>query len=203
MDNITHFQHITNSKDSFRQIQRDGKLKSFPSLLPGWCPLAQRPDIIGVWFSSNLQQHQLPTVSPYGKHRIMVSIDSILANMENPTLHMESTYYTSTDDISLQYVRFILAPRDYPNVPNGCLEVNILSNPFLILNKATGEYSSIHNEYGVLRRDNIRFFVEVFVVGDVDLNVKYDTVKHVGDSPLNAKRGLVPEAAIVAGMANI
>ena len=42
-----------------------------------------------------------------------------------------------------------------------------------------------------------------FVVGDVDLNVKYDTVMHIRDSLLDAKRGLIPEAAIVAGMANI
>lgn len=173
-ENITLLFHATSERKK-TSIMKGKTLKGNSTAAPHGSPLAENSDINGVWFSGMLFQGKLPTISPFGTERIKIPITALIETekVDKWQLFFESTYYYKDD---VQYVRLVLGNKDDSSTSESLQwceknlhEISLTDNPLLC-------WDDGYMEVITYEPDHVSVYVEVLVLGDLDLD-KLDEIK--------------------------
>ena len=185
-ETISYFCHCT-SKENKEKIKKEDKLKGHSASKPDWLPLAEKTHLKGVFFMVSLYWGPrsapggLPTISPYGEHRIKIPVEEIIGDdVDECNLYFESDY----EHGGVRYVRIVLVKDHQERAKKWC-DKNLHSidrdNNILKLTKRGELKCVVSYDY---KDENPKLYTEVFVVGDVeDLEEKeaeWDKVRVTG-----------------------
>ena len=174
---ITYFYHVTTSILAKQSIQRDCRLEANKAELR----FESRGSPIdgylkGIFFCCSLYEYRLPDKSPYGTERIKIPVGDFLH--ENTRLFYNSKHTTNTSAGNVNYAILVLVNKDHPDFQfceDNLSPLDMRNNMFLRLNKENKMYECYPN------RADFKFYITVFVVGDVELQKKeeqeWDTVE--------------------------
>lgn len=174
---IKYFYHVTKSKCEKQSIQGDCRLIANKAKLrfeSEGTPIDG--NLNGVFFCCSLFQGCLPDISPHGTERIKIPIGDFLH--DNTRLFYNSSHTTNTSSDNVNYAVLVLVKEDHPDFQfckDKLAPLDMRNNRFLKLNKENKVYECYPNQA------DFRFYITVFVVGDVELPNKeeqdWDTVE--------------------------